>query len=244
MRRIHLAILAGIVLAAATAAKAVEYKYEFDMSGATNLTAWTETKLRPMVETWYPKLCALLAQPGFTPPGKVRFRYRDNHHMHGTPAWAAGNEISLNRQWFEGNTNGEALGCVVHEMVHVVQAYRYGRRRAPSWVQEGLADYVRWFLYEPESFGAIPNFRDQNTRHDSSYRVTAHFLNYVELKYGSGRNPIYRRLNAAARDANYSDDFWKEATGKGLAELDAEWKQAFTRPPRERRRQPQRPKTP
>lgn len=230
MKRLLSVFALGAAIVVASAAYATEY--EFDTSEAANLASWTETRLRPMVEAWYPKIGRLLGQPGFVPPEKVRFRYRDGRHMRGAPAWAAGSEISLNRQWFEANLDGEALGCVVHEMVHVVQAYRGGRRRAPAWVQEGLADYVRWFLFEPESLGAIPDFRDPRTNYDASYRVTAHFINYVELKYGCAGNPIFRRLNAVARAAEYSDEFWTKATGRKLADLDAEWKSAFARLPR------------
>jgi hypothetical protein len=236
MKKLTTAFLAAAAMTLGFAARGAVY--HFDTSGAPKLAAWTDTKLRPVVEQWYPRICSLLQEPGFKPPEEVKFCYREDRQMRGIPAWTMGNAIWLNRQWFEGNLEGEAIGCVVHEMVHVAQAYRRGRHPAPSWVQEGIADYVRWFLYEPYTHGARPNFRDQRTRYDNSYRTTAHFLNYVELKYGGGNTPIYRRLNAAARNAAYSDEFWKVATGKDVAALDAEWKQAFARPPRERRQPP------
>ena len=201
--------------------------YKFDSSEAPELAGWMNGELREMVEIWYPRLCCYLSSPGFTAPQKVKFRFLPNSKMNGTPAWAAGNEISLNHEWIAGQLKGEALGCVVHEMVHVVQAYRGGGRRggrAPGWVQEGLADYVRWFLYEPEKHAAGANFRDARTRYDNSYRVTANFIDWVERRHGDADTPIYRRLNEVARTARYSDDFWKEATGKDLQALDAEWK--------------------
>ena len=39
----------------------------------------------------------------------------------------------------------------MHELVHVVQQYR---RRPPGWLVEGIPDYIRWYLYEPQSRGA------------------------------------------------------------------------------------------
>ncbi len=200
--------------------------YRFDTAGAPELATWVDTKLKPLVEEWYPKLGELLASPAFTPPDEVRFRFLPNEKMRGTPAWTAGREISLNREWIARNLEGEALGCVVHEMVHVVQAYRggRGRRHAPGWVQEGLADYVRWFLYEPEKHAARANFRDARTRYDNSYRVTANFFDWVERRHGNPKDPIYRQLNRFAREGRYSDDFWPRVAGKDLAALDAEWK--------------------
>lgn len=197
------------------------YDCQFDVSGAPELAGWTETKLKPLVETWYPKLCEMLASKDFQAPEKVRFRFLDNEKMHGTPAWTAGNEISLNRQWFGRNLEGEALGCTIHEMVHVVQSYH---GRVPGWVQEGLADYVRWFLFEPEKHAARADFRNPRTRYDNSYRVSANFIDWVERRHGNPKNPIFRRLNATCRNRRYTDDFWKQATGKDLQALDAEWK--------------------
>lgn len=233
MRKLVFAALAAAAMAPGLAARGAVYR--FDTSGAPKLAAWTDTRLRPVVELWYPRICSLLREPGFRPPDEVSFCYREDGQMRGIPAWTMDNAIWLNRQWFEGNLEGEAIGCVVHEMVHVAQAYRRGRHPAPGWVQEGLADYVRWFLYEPYALGARPDFRDPGTRCDGSYRTTAHFINYIELKYGGGGVPIYRRLNTAARNAAYTDEFWKVATGRDLAALNDEWRQAFARQPRERR---------
>ncbi len=79
----------------------------------------------------------------------------------------------------------EARGAIVHEMVHVVQSYykrergsREGPRLAGS--SEGIPDYIRWFLYEPESKGAVLTKQARaNAKHDASYRVTANFLDWV-----------------------------------------------------------------
>ena len=35
---------------------------------------------------------------------------------------------------------------------------------------------------------------------------------------------IVRKLNAAAREGNYSEDLWKEYTGRTLQELNDAWK--------------------
>jgi len=212
-------LLCGMALVGGFAVTAAEY--QFDTSKAPDLADWTNTKLRSTVETWYPKLCEMLASEGFKPAETVRFRFLEDSQMRGTPAWTAGNEISLNHQWFVRNLQGEALGCVVHEMVHVVQAYR---GRVPGWVQEGLADYIRWFLYEPEKNGARVDFRNSRIRYDGSYRVTANFMAWVERRHGDAKRPIFQRLNALCRSRRYSDDFWQRATGKDLAALDAEWK--------------------
>jgi hypothetical protein len=88
----------------------------------------------------------------------------------------------MNSSWFRRELNREARGAVVHELVHVVQSYGRVRRtdpdatRAPGWLVEGIADYIRWFLYEPETRGAEINERNlSRARYDASYRVTGTF---------------------------------------------------------------------
>ena len=95
--------------------------------------------------------------------------------------------------------------------------------RTPGWITEGIPDYIRWFLYEPEKKGAEITERNlARAKYDASYRITGNFLNWVVNKYDK---EIIRKLNAAAREARYSDELFKEYTGKTLEELGNEWRQ-------------------
>jgi hypothetical protein len=113
-------------------------------------------------------------------------------------------------------------------MVHVVQGYGRVRRddpnatRMPGWLVEGIADYIRWFLYEPQTKGAEITTRNLGrAKYDASYRITGNFLNWVTTKYDLN---IVQKLNAAGRAGKYREDLWKEATGKTVQELGNEWK--------------------
>jgi len=119
----------------------------------------------------------------------------------------------------------------VHEMVHVVQQYGRARRnnpdatRTPGWLVEGIADYIRWFLYEPETKGAeITRKNLSRARYDGNYRITGNFLNWVGGKYDPD---IVRKLNAAAREGKYDEGLWKNYTGKTVQELGEEWKKVM-----------------
>ncbi len=61
-----------------------------------------------------------------------------------------------------------------------------------------------------------------SAKYDSSYRVTANFLNWV---VENRDEEFIRKLNAAAREGRYSEQVWKDATGKTAEELGEEWKQ-------------------
>ena len=88
----------------------------------------------------------------------------------------------------------------------------------PVWLIEGVADYVRFFKYEPGNLGRI---NPERARYDGSYRVTAVFLAYVSDRYNK---ELVRKLNQAMREGEYKEEVWKTLTKKTLSELGAEWK--------------------
>jgi hypothetical protein len=193
----------------------------FDYSEAPELKDWVETKLKPVSVKWYPLIVGMLPSDGFEAPKKLSIAFRKEYR--GVAA-AAGTRINCSVDWFRNNLEGEAIGAVVHELVHVVQQYRFARgaNRNPGWLVEGVADYIRWFLYEPQT--ARPNPRAGRANYNDSYRTTGHFLDYLTKEYDK---EIVKKLNAAMREGRYSDDLWKEITGKTADELGQEWKQTL-----------------
>jgi hypothetical protein len=200
------------------------------MTHAPEMKNWTESELKPVIVEWYPRIVEMLPSDGFEAPEKVRFRYLPNAKMEGIPAYASGGTISMNAPWMAREKNREARGAIVHEMVHVVQSYanrrsRGGRRmQTPGWIVEGIPDYVRWFLYEPQSGGAaLSKSALAKAKHDASYRVSANFIDWVLREYDAD-GTLLQKLNAAAREGRYSTDTWKELTGRAEEELAADWK--------------------
>jgi hypothetical protein len=208
-----------------------KYHFTIDATVAPDLMDWADRELRPVVKEWYPKLVDMLPSEGYQAATNIVLLFRDN--MGGTPASAAGSRINLNAGWFRRNLKGEARGSVVHEMVHVVQNYGRARRmnpnatRTPGWLVEGIPDYIRWFLYEPQTKGAEITQRNlARARYDASYRVTGNFLNWVTQSYAK---ELVQKLNAAAREGKYTEELWSQITGKSLQALGEEWKQANER---------------
>jgi hypothetical protein len=205
-----------------------KYRFTIDATAAPDLLEWADQKLRPVVQEWYPKLVAMLPSDGFEAATNVTLRFRND--MGGTPASAGGGRINMNSGWFRRELEREARGSVVHEMVHIVQSYGRARRtnpnatRTPGWLVEGIPDYIRWFLYEPETKGAEITERNlARAKHDASYRITGNFLNWVVQNHDK---EIVRKLNAAAREGKYSEQLWNDWTGRTLQELGEDWKKA------------------
>ena len=203
-------------------ATTIEGKFvTIEVASAPDLEAWAHDQLLPVCDDWYPQIQEMLPSDGFVAPGHFTVAFRGDLPK-GVPAWTAGKTITCNIPWFRRNLKGEARGAVVHEMVHVVQ--QYGSRRSnPGWLVEGIADYIRWFKYEPQAHGADIR-QPQSAKYDAGYRVTANFLNYVTDHHDA---QIVAQLNAAMRQGTYSDDLWKARTGNSVAELAAQWKQSL-----------------
>lgn len=204
-----------------------KYRFTVDATLAPDLLPWVEEKLVPVVVEWYPKMVALLPSEGYRAPEAVLLDFK-NGLPPGVPAYASANRVTLNIPWFRTQLDGEARGCVVHELAHVVQNYWRARMtnpkptRTPGWVTEGIPDYIRWFLFEPQSGGAKIRGRQwEKVKYDNSYRVTANFLDWVAR---TNKGDVIGKLNAAAREGKYDAALWQEWTGKTLDELDAAWK--------------------
>lgn len=189
---------------------------------APALKEWSETKLAPALAEWYPKIIAQLPSEGFTAPDHFKVTLKP---MDGV-AFTSGQEVVANSNWLEKELNGEAIGSLIHEAVHVVQHYGYGSHK-PGWMVEGIPDYIRWFQFDAAQHGADMVWmkkrgKNFSPKYDASYRVSANFLNWVSEKYDKS---IITKMNAALRDGSYTADLWKTITGKTVEDLGGEWKQ-------------------
>jgi hypothetical protein len=184
-----------------------------------------------VVRQWYPKIVELLPSDGFQAPSSFSITFNETNRG---VAYCSGRRINCSSGWFRRNLQGEAIGAVVHEMVHVVQQYR-GRRgqnrgnpdalRTPGWLQEGIPDFIRWFLYEPQSRGAEITPRNiENARYDGNYRISANFLNWVVKQHGFD---LIEQINGQLRTRNYTGEIWQATTGHDVEKLGSMWKTAM-----------------
>lgn len=202
------------------------WRFTVETTDAPDLTEWAHQELIPVVQKWYPILVKMLPSDGYTPPRTFSINFTNDYK--GVAA-TIGNRVVCDPSWYRGNYKREGLGSVVHELVHVIQQYGRARKpgatRAPGWLVEGLCDYIRWYLYEPESKGAEIRSRNAaNAKYDGSYRVTGNFLNFVVNKYDKD---LIKELNAAMREGRYTPEIWKTRTGKPVEELAEEWKKVL-----------------
>ncbi|ANI90781.1 secretory protein [Arachidicoccus ginsenosidimutans] len=132
-------------------------------------------------------------------------------------AATAGSIVRVNPEWM--HQHPEDVDVVTHEVMHIVQSYRGGA--GPGWITEGIADFVRneYGVNNKAAGWSLTPFNSKQS-YTNAYRITARFLVWIEKKYDK---TFVRELNEAMREHTYTDDFWKNKTGKTVDELWAEY---------------------
>jgi Peptidase of plants and bacteria/F5/8 type C domain len=194
-----------------------KYPVEFmvDVPDSPEMKEWAENTAR-VCEQAYPMIGEELKSDGYKPPSLVTLSLNDRYK--GVAA-TGGTHITGSIKYFQNHLSD--VGAMVHETVHVVQQYH--SRNNPGWLVEGVADYVRFFMFEPGKLGPI---NPDRAHYNGSYRVTAAFLAYLTGKYDKD---IVPKLNRIMREGQYQEEIFKQLTGKTVQELDEEWRSTLPR---------------
>jgi len=190
-----------------------------DYTGFPDLKTWADTADRQMDESWA-DTAALLYTDGFITPNKVNVVYRSGPNVTGVAA-TGGGEMTVNVAW--ARAHADDTGLTVHEVAHVVQAMS---AYDPVWLIEGTADYVRWVKFESKFPYKI---NPQTATYHDSYRTTAAFLAWCELHYDSR---LVSKLNRDTRFGAYTNDKFKQYTGKDVDTLWSEFLVAYQADPK------------
>lgn len=196
---------------------------EIDVTDSPESKEWAETG-KALLEEWYGKLTQLLATDGVDPmtgrqtgnafkrPDKIRLVFKKELNV---PAYASGAEITISGKWIADHPDD--LGVVIHEAVHVIQQYpNYDGKQ--GWLVEGIADYIRWWRYEPELHSGSSRTRINfaSAKYTDAYRTTAKFLAWASRKYDMRLVPA---LDKAMRDSRDPMPVFEAVTGKSAEDL-------------------------
>lgn len=173
---------------------------------APDVKEWAQ-KARDLCERWYPTIAEVLASPDFIPPREVQLVFKEEKKG---IAYTTGTRITVVASWIRQHPDD--FGMVIHELCHVVQSYPKG----VGWITEGIADYVRYFKFEPKP--APPRVSPKASYKDG-YKTAATFLAWIEK---AKDKDVIRKLNGLLRSGGYSDALFKEWTG---SDLDGLWKE-------------------
>jgi len=183
-------------------------KIKVDTSEVPDMAPWA-AHAKKLCEENYPMICRELGSNGYKPPTKVKIVFKDSQGI----AYTSGTTITCCKGWFKDHPDD--YGAVIHEMAHVVQSY-WGKP-VPGWLTEGIADYVRWFVYEPADHR--PHVNPRRAKYTDGYQTTAAFLDWIVR---TKDKTFVKRLNAACREGRYKPELFKDYAGKPLDDL---WKE-------------------
>jgi hypothetical protein len=208
----HPMVLREVAIATIPPVALFEYPIEVvvDVADAPEMQAWAEKAAR-VCKGAYAMINRELKSDGFKPASLITMSLKKNYR--GVAA-AGGGRITGSVKYFKEHPRD--VGAMVHETVHIVQ--RYDHPNIPSWLVEGVADYIRFFKFEPANLGPI---NAQRAHYNQSYRVSAAFLAYLVEKYD--RNLVLK-LNQNMREGTYKADLFKQLTGKNIDDLGKEWR--------------------
>ena len=207
----HPLVIREVVIASAEPVATFAYPVEFsvDVADAPEMKEWAD-KVARLCEQWYPRLNEELKSDGYKPATQISIALKSSYKG---VAQAGGTRITGSVQFFKDHPDD--LGAMIHETCHVIQRYR--GRGNPGWLVEGIADHVRFFVYEPGKAGPV---NPKRAHYNGSYRTTATFLDFVSKKYDP---KLVLKLNQRLREGKYNAETFKDLTGKTVEELDAEW---------------------
>lgn len=186
-----------------------------DATEAPDMKEWL-ADVAKLCEKQYSMICDELKSDGFTPPTRITMTLKKDEKG---VAYASGTRIVGGVGYFEKHKAD--VGAFVHETAHCVQQYK--GRGNPGWLVEGVADYVRFFKYEPKKPAKLA---PEKAKYDGSYRTTAAFLEYVVQTHDK---EAVRKLNDGMRRGKYSPDLWKDITGKSVEDLGREWQKSLAK---------------
>lgn len=179
--------------------KVDKLKIVIDTSKSPQSADWAQNAQQVALE-WYPNLVYLLGTPSkkndpdtFTAPMEFTLEFKP---MDGV-AHAVGNRIVISEKWIKDRPDD--IGMVVHEMVHVVQSYR---KPVPGWITEGIADYIRFFVYEKNGDKTC-RVNPDKAKYTDSYRTTGAFFDWIVRN----KNPQFvHQLNHVCRKSGLPND--------------------------------------
>jgi|GEM_PF-778507 len=199
-------VLVGSLLLSFKVAAAV---LRMDVSSAPESSAWAQSA-QVLAQEWYPRIGNLLLPAGVDQLPDVTVRLEP---MFEGVAATAGTEIRMSSKRIMALPD-DSKGALIHELVHVVQAYPSGQ---VGWVTEGIADYLRFAIYEAWPLSRFPRPEKAQGFRDS-YQVAAGFLFWLECGPAPG---IVRQLNASLQRGAYRESIFMDRTGRDLEQL---WK--------------------
>jgi len=200
-----------------------------DVSRTPDAAAFAE-QAKSLCEEWYPKINTILYGADHPLPfAEVEIIFAPKTQFpKGVPAFTNGNRIYVWSDYIKNLRPDDYRAMMIHELTHVNQHYGAFASSA-SWVNEGIADYVRHKYFEKDiepklRLDGAGYLKGSSAKLDQkgyllSYTVASAFLFWLEERKDEN---FIRTLNAALSKGEYSEELFPKHCG---ASLDALWQE-------------------
>jgi Peptidase of plants and bacteria len=186
-----------------------------DVSEAPGARDWA-LAAKELAERWYPIVTERLHPNASPAPRSYKLTFKNAMDHPATTVTGATRRMDINAAWIAKHPDD--WGMVIHELTHAIQEYNLQKTQHAGWLAEGIADYVRYFEFEPEK----PLAPSPNKTYRDGYRTAAAFLNWVARTYDAR---LIEKLHAHLQADTYTDNVFMELTGRPLDRLWTEFQE-------------------
>jgi hypothetical protein len=181
-------------------------------------------KMVPFLKTWYPKMVGVLAGGEYNPDNTFEIKFSRtsaagfsvstvvaNWHSQGLPT-----VVTINPDFYASEGRPYLYSMVMNS---VMEATHHDTVAQPAWLDNGINGYTTYQILGTEKY----RYAVAGSYYNASVRETAKFMAWLRQKYGPA---IIQKLASSVVFNRYSDSIFSQATGKSLAQLQAEWQPA------------------
>ncbi|WP_203997259.1 ricin-type beta-trefoil lectin domain protein [Virgisporangium aurantiacum] len=182
------------------------------------------TAVKALLQKWYPKIVTKLGAQANAP---ATITLNTDPSFGG--AYVSGNNIYIGVPFLNAHLNDPDMAIAIHEVTHIATS-GINWTFNPSWITEGFADYVRYWVYS--SGMAIANPATFTYLH--GYEHAGYFFNYISTTFNkpnfardlyanqlasSDLNTFIRSQTGNANGYTTLGEAWNNMTGKKVSSI-------------------------
>jgi hypothetical protein len=180
-----------------------------DVQDAPEIAEWAG-RAKELCEIWHPIIFERLDPSGRPPARTITIIFKGPSMKGIAYTKAPESTITISADWVKKHPDD--VGMVIHELTHVVQNYPKSKASNSFWIVEGIADYVRYYEFEPERRTPI----DWKKTYRDGYGIASAFLDWIQRT----RAPhIIEKLNARLAIGEYTDELFADYAGAPVERL-------------------------
>lgn len=183
------------------------------------------TAVKGLLEKWYPKIVTKLGAQTNAPTTMTL----NTDPSFGGAYVSGGNNIYIGVPFLDSHLNDPDLAIAIHEVTHVATA-GINWTFNPSWVTEGFADYVRYWVYSSGMTIANPT----TFTYLHGYEHAGYLFNYISTTFGkpnfardlytsqfasSDLNAFIKAQTGNANGYSTLGEVWYNMTGKKVSSI-------------------------